>query len=147
LIDDKAGDYHDESFPDLKGGSKTLPTLSRSSRTNRSDIFRLIRTKYELPIRVALVCVLMAGVLGLSHWVGPGATGVLAVYPVSTACTMLILHSRLGGWASAAVIANGLFTVASSAKVWGIPTSLVLGLLAVPGNPGSRHLRRAAEPK
>jgi hypothetical protein len=34
---------------------------------------------------------------------------MLAVYPISTTCTMLILHTRIGGRASAAVIANGLW--------------------------------------
>jgi hypothetical protein len=51
----------------------------------------------------------MGTVLVLSTWAGPEATGVLAVYPISTSCTMLILHPRIGGRATAAVIANGLW--------------------------------------
>jgi len=72
---------------------------------------RVARQWYELPLRTALVCALMGAVLGLSHWAGPGATGMLAVYPISTTCTMLILHTRIGGRASAAVIANGLWGI------------------------------------
>lgn len=67
------------------------------------------RQWYELPLRTALVCALMGSVLLLSDWAGPGATGMLSVYPISTSCTMLILHTRIGGRASAAVIANGLW--------------------------------------
>jgi hypothetical protein len=141
-----------------------------SRRYRDAKVPTIAREWYELPLRVTLVSVLMAGVLGLSHWAGPGAAGVLAVYPVSTTCTMLILHSRLGGRASAAVIANGLwgllgiasglFTVASSAEVLGKPLSLLLGLLAVPvswnlaiwylrqrGNPLSMRLRRVTARK
>lgn len=99
------------------------------------------RQWYELPLRTALVCALMGAVLGLSHWAGPGATGMLAVYPISTTCTMLILHTRIGGRASAAVIANGLWgmlgvcggllALSLSIKPLGTATALVL-LLAVP---------------
>ncbi|MDH4191199.1 MAG: hypothetical protein OEW21_13465, partial [Betaproteobacteria bacterium] len=93
--------------------------LSRRFREVR--IPRVARRWYELPLRTALVCVLMGAVLLTSHWAGPGATGMLAVYPISTTCTMLILHTRIGGRASAAVIANGL---------WGM-LGIGLGLLAL----------------
>lgn len=82
---------------------------------------RLPRQWYELPLRTALVCALMAVVLGGSHWAGPGATGMLAVYPISTTSTMLIMHTRIGGRASAAVISNGM---------WGM-FGIGLGLLAM----------------
>ncbi len=81
--------------------------LSRNFR--EVEVPRVARQWYELPLRTALVCALMGTVLVLSHWVGPKATGMLAVYPISTTCTMLILHTRIGGRASAAVIANGLW--------------------------------------
>ena len=112
--------------------------LSRRYREVRAP--RIKRLWYELPLRTALVCSLMAAVLLLSRWGGPGTTGMLAVYPISTTCTMLILHSRLGGKASAAVIANALWGLAGLAFAllalalsigpWGVPTGLAL-LLAV----------------
>jgi hypothetical protein len=84
---------------------------------------------------------MMAGVLLLSRWGGPRAAGLLAVFPISTTCTILILHPRIGGRASAAVIANGLwglfgiglglFALASTALTWGLPFALAL-LLAIP---------------
>lgn len=113
--------------------------LSRRYRDVRAP--RIRRLWYELPLRTALVCALMAAVLLLGRWGGPGTTGMLAVYPISTTCTMLILHSRLGGRASAAVIANalwgllgialGLLALALTIGPRGVPTALAL-LLAVP---------------
>ena len=113
--------------------------LSRPYRDVRAP--PIARPWYELPLRTALVCVLMAAVLLLSHWGGPGTTGMLAVYPISTTSTMLILHSRLGGRASAAVISNALWgllglafallALALSIGPWGVATALAL-LLAVP---------------
>ena len=102
---------------------------------------RMVRQWYELPLRTALVCTLMAAVLLLSQWGGAEAAGMVAVYPISTTCTMLILHARIGGPASAAVITNGLwgifgigiglFVLASTALSLGASVGLAL-LLAVP---------------
>ncbi len=97
------------------GGAALLNIAGYSACLWASRRFREVRVPhvarqwYELPLRTALVCALMGTVLGLSHWAGPVATGMLAVYPISTTCTMLILHTRVGGRASAAVIANGLW--------------------------------------
>lgn len=113
--------------------------LSRRYREVRAP--RIVRLWYELPLRTALVCALMGAVLLLSQWGGAGTTGMLAVYPISTTCTMLILHARVGGRASAAVIANalwglfgialGLLALALTVLPWGAPLALAL-LLAVP---------------
>ena len=92
-----------------------------SNRYREAEVPRLQRQWYELPLRTLLVCTLMGTVLVLSNWVGPVATGILAVYPISTTCTMLILHPRIGGRPTAAVIANGL---------WGM-LGIALGLLAL----------------
>lgn len=101
----------------------------------------LVRQWYELPTRTVTVCLLMAGVLLLSRWGGPRAAGLLAVFPISTTCTILLLHPRIGGRASAAVIANGLwglfgiglglFALASTVLTWGLPVALAL-LLVIP---------------
>lgn len=115
----------------------------RASRRYRDvQVPPVARQWYELPLRALFVAALMAGVLGLSRWAGPTATGMLAVYPVSTTCTMLILHQRLGGPASAAVVANGLWgllgvalglcAIAATAQPWGTPAALALGLMVIP---------------
>jgi hypothetical protein len=100
-----------------------------------------LRKWYDVPLRTLLVCALMGTVLVISNVVGPMATGFVAVFPISTTCTMLILHPRIGGPASAAVIANGLFGMAGigaglvalhfSIAPLGMIPALVL-LLAVP---------------
>jgi hypothetical protein len=117
---------------------------------------RAQRPWYELPLRALLVVVFMSGVLALSQWAGPHATGMLAVYPVSTTCTLLVLHVRLGGRVSAAVVANGLWgligiafglaTVAEIALDRGTALALALGLLAIPAawNMSVWRLRRRA---
>lgn len=92
-----------------------------SHRFREAEIPRLRRQWYELPLRTLLVCALMGAVLVLSTWAGPVAIGILVVYPISTTCTMLILHPRIGGRATAAVIANGL---------WGL-LGIGLGLFAL----------------
>jgi hypothetical protein len=115
--------------------------LALSRRYREAKVPRIARQWYELPLRTVLVCALMGAVLGLSHWAGPGATGMLAVYPISTTCAMLVLHARIGGRASAAVIANGLwgmlgiglglFALSKATLPLGTPVALALAL-AVP---------------
>ena len=53
-----------------------------------------------------MVAALVATVVALSGWVGPSITGILALFPVVFTSLMLILHPRIGGPATAAVIAN-----------------------------------------
>jgi len=84
-----------------------------------------VRKWYDVPLRTLLVCALMGTVLLISNVVGPMATGFVAVFPISTASTMLILHPRIGGKASAAVITYGLFGLA------GIGAGLIALNLAV----------------
>jgi len=80
-----------------------------------SDRFRhvkmppIFRRWYDLPFRTLLVCVLMGTMLLVSRSAGPVATGMIAVFPISTTSTMLILHPRIGGQVTAAVVANGLW--------------------------------------
>lgn len=64
------------------------------------------RRWYDIPLRAALVATLVALVVGTSGWVGPQVTGVIALFPMVFTSMMLILHPRLGGPATAAVIAN-----------------------------------------
>jgi hypothetical protein len=49
---------------------------------------------------------LVATVVTLSGWVGPTISGMLALFPVVFTSMMLILHPRIGGKATAAVLAN-----------------------------------------
>jgi hypothetical protein len=64
---------------------------------------------YDVPLRASLVATLVATVTTLSGWVGPTISGVLAVFPTVFTSMMLILHPRIGGQATAAVLANGAY--------------------------------------
>ena len=82
---------------------------------------RVPRAWYDLPMRALLVCVLMATILEVSTWAGPTVTGIIAVYPISSTSLMLILQPRIGGRATAAVMANSL---------WGL-VGISVGLVAL----------------
>jgi len=64
-----------------------------------------------LPLRTILVCGLMAAILEVSTWAGPMLTGLLAVFPISSTSLILILQPRIGGRASAAVLANSVWSL------------------------------------
>jgi len=54
-----------------------------------------------------LVAALVGAVVAVGANVGPKLTGILAVFPIVMLSLMLILHPRIGGPPTAAVIANG----------------------------------------
>jgi hypothetical protein len=66
----------------------------------------ITRRWYDIPLRASLVATLVATVVTLSGWVGPGVSGTIALFPVVFTSMMLILHPRIGGPATAALLAN-----------------------------------------
>ena len=64
------------------------------------------RRWYDVPMRAALVATLVAIVVSTSGWVGPRISGIIALYPVVFSSIMVILHPRIGGPPTAAVLAN-----------------------------------------
>ena len=99
----------------------------------------ITRRWFDIPLRAALVATLVATVVTLSGWVGPNVSGTIALFPVVFSSIMLILHPRIGGPATAAVVANsgwGLlgFGIAIAvlhvaASPFGSATALSLGLM------------------
>jgi hypothetical protein len=69
----------------------------------------ITRRWYDIPLRAVLVSTLVATVVTLSGWVGPTISGVIALVPLVFISMMLILHPRIGGPPTAAVIANSLW--------------------------------------
>jgi uncharacterized membrane protein (GlpM family) len=69
----------------------------------------IVRQWYDVPVRAAMVACLVAAVVGLSGRVGPTVTGLLAVFPIVMTSLMLIFQARVGGRATAALIANTLW--------------------------------------
>jgi hypothetical protein len=80
-----------------------LPLLRRFRHAKMPLI---TRRWYDIPLRAGLVATLVAIVTSLSGWVGPGVSGTIALFPVVFTSIMLILHPRIGGPATAAVVAN-----------------------------------------
>jgi hypothetical protein len=66
----------------------------------------ITRRWYDIPLRASLVATLVATVVTLSGWVGPNVSGMLALFPLVFSSMMLILHPRIGGPPTAAVIAH-----------------------------------------
>jgi hypothetical protein len=66
----------------------------------------ITRRWYDIPLRASLVATLVATVVTLSGWVGPKVSGMIALFPVVFTSMMLILHPRIGGPPTAAVVAN-----------------------------------------
>jgi hypothetical protein len=66
------------------------------------------RRCFDLPLRAGLVAVLVSLVVTVSSYAGPAITGMLAVAPVVLTSLILILQPRVGGRATAAVIANAI---------------------------------------
>jgi hypothetical protein len=99
----------------------------------------MTRRWHDIPLRAAMAAVLVATVVGLSARVGPTVTGILAVFPIVLTSLMLILHPRIGGPATAAVLANTISGLA------GFSCCLVaLNLAVVPlGSPAALTLALA----
>jgi hypothetical protein len=66
----------------------------------------ITRRWYDIPLRASLVATLVATVVTLSSWVGPRISGIIALFPIVFTSMMLILHPRIGGPPTAAVLAN-----------------------------------------
>jgi hypothetical protein len=80
--------------------------LARPLRHVRMPLFRA--RWYELPMRAAMVAALVGVTVTFSFQIGPGGSGILAVFPIVLISIMVILHRRVGGPPSAAVLANAI---------------------------------------
>ena len=77
------------------------------------------RRWYDMPLRAAMVACLVAVVVGTSARVGPSVTGLLAVFPIVLTSLMLIFQPRIGGPATAALLANTMWGLAGfSTRLW-----------------------------
>jgi len=99
----------------------------------------MTRRWYDVPLRATMAALLVTAVVGLSRSVGPAVTGILAVFPIVMTSLMVILHPRIGGQASAAVLANTITGLAGFSSCL-----LALHLAAVPlGTPAALALALA----
>ena len=97
------------------------------------------RRWFDLPARAALVAAFVSLVVAVSSALGPGATGIAAVFPISLISLIVIVRPRIGGAASSLLAASALrsmlgFGMALLAlhlaiQSWGTATALGLALL------------------
>jgi hypothetical protein len=80
--------------------------LARPLRHARMPAFRA--RWYELAMRAVSVAILVAVTVTFSFQIGPGGSGILAVFPIVLISIMFILHRRVGGRPTAAVLANAI---------------------------------------
>ena len=62
----------------------------------------------DLVMRAVMVAILVGLTVSLSFRIGPSGSGIMAVFPVILLSIMLILHRRVGGKPTAAVMANAV---------------------------------------
>jgi hypothetical protein len=86
---------------------------------------RTRRRWYDVPFRTAIVAVFVSIVVAVSAHVGPAITGMLAIYPIVLSSLIVILQPRVGGTATASLIAHGMFGTVGFAT-----SMLVLHLMA-----------------
>jgi hypothetical protein len=85
------------------------------------------RQWYDPLVRAVMVSLLIGTLVTISSLIGPTASGIIAVFPIVLIGIMFILHNRVGGPATAAVLANGI----SGLVGFGLAT-IMLHLTAVP---------------
>lgn len=86
-----------------------LPACIALARPLRHVPIPPVRTYwYDLALRAGLVAVLVGVTVTLSYSIGPAASGILAVFPIILISVILILHRRVGGKPTAAVMANAV---------------------------------------
>jgi hypothetical protein len=73
-----------------------------------TPIPRLTTRWYDYVLRAGLVSLLVGMVVTLSFRIGPQGSGILAVFPMVLLSIMLILQPRVGGPATAALMANAV---------------------------------------
>jgi hypothetical protein len=86
-----------------------LSTCIALARPLRHVAIPSVRTYwYDLALRAALTALLVGVVVSLSFRIGPAGSGILAVFPIILIGIILILHRRVGGKPTAAVMANAV---------------------------------------
>jgi uncharacterized membrane protein (GlpM family) len=67
---------------------------------------RFLRTRYDIPLRAIAAAIVVAIVTTASHRIGSFASGMFALFPIILCSTIVILHPRVGGKATASMLAH-----------------------------------------
>ena len=82
----------------------TIP-LTWRYRTSAGPV-KLVRTWLDIPLRALTVAVLVAVVTTFSSSIGSFASGMFAVFPIILGSSIVIMHPRIGGKATASMLAH-----------------------------------------
>ena len=126
-------------------------------RSARSGPAPVRRRWFDLPARAVAVAAFVSLVVAVSTALGPGITGVAAVFPIGLISLFVIVRPRIGGLASSQLAANalrsmlgfGLMLLALHLAIgpWGVVPAFVVALLAwVSWSAALLLLRRASAP-
>lgn len=119
------------------GAGFALLSVARSAEAGPPPPAR--RRLSELFLRAAAVAVFVSLIVAVSGALGPGATGIAAVFPIVLISLLAIVGPRIGGPASALLAANALrpmlgfgamlLALHLLARPWGVAAALVAALL------------------
>jgi uncharacterized membrane protein (GlpM family) len=82
-------------------------TIPASWRYRSSEAPRkFLRTPYDIPLRALAAAIVVVIVTTASHSIGSFASGMFALFPIVFCSSIVILHPRVGGKATACVMAH-----------------------------------------
>jgi uncharacterized membrane protein (GlpM family) len=67
---------------------------------------KFLRTRYDIPLRALAAAAVVVVVTTASHSIGSFASGMFALFPIVFCSSIVILHPRVGGKATASVMAH-----------------------------------------
>jgi uncharacterized membrane protein (GlpM family) len=67
---------------------------------------KILRTPYDIPLRAIAAAIVVAVVTTASYRIGSFASGMFAVFPIVMCSSVVILHPRVGGKATASMLAH-----------------------------------------
>ena len=118
-------------------GTGLFVLRNREATGSRPDAARQ-RSWFDLPIRAGAIAVFVTGLVLASSILGPEATGIAAVFPISLSSLLVVVRPRIGGPASArlaetafrAMMGFGLALLALHLGIrpLGVAPAMILGL-------------------
>jgi len=67
---------------------------------------KFLRTPFDIPMRALAAAIVVAVVTTASYRIGSFASGMFALFPIIMCCSIVILHPRVGGKATASMLAH-----------------------------------------
>jgi uncharacterized membrane protein (GlpM family) len=82
----------------------TLPLSWRFRGSTRPVAF--VRMRFDIPLRALTVALVVAVVTAASSRIGSFASGMFAIFPIILGSSIVIMHPRIGGKATASMLAH-----------------------------------------